>query len=327
MLILRDYKKLARHKSEGAHYALGNFDGLHRGHQMVIRSVQKDAKRKGAKSGLVMFHPHPRSFFAKKGAPPFQRLTPFREKAELLQRMGLDILALLRFPPLASMEAERFVREVLKEGLQAGAVHVGENFRFGKNRAGDAQNLAQWGREVGIAVSILTLVGGEKAYSSSRLREALAEGEFQEVAKILGRPWTLQGRVRRGDARGRELGFPTANILPQKYVLPPFGVYAAKVGRKRKSGQNLDLHDAVINIGIRPTFGKNTPLLEAHLLNASPNLYGERLIIYPLSRIRGEKTFPDLEALKAQIAEDCARAQKILASPHLDISPKILTKA
>ena len=289
---------------------MGNFDGLHLGHQAVIGAAAASARESGASAGVVMFHPHPRAFFGAK--KEFRRLTSLRMMAALLKDWGVDHLALLRFRRLASMTARDFVGEVLRDGLRAKRIYVGENFRFGKDRQGSAALLKEWAKEDGIAAHIVKTAGdGARTYSSTRLREALGAGRMEEAAKILGRDWALEGIVRRGDERGRAMGFPTANLKAAGHFLPAFGVYAARVSRAPWDGSRS--HRAVVNIGIRPSFGGGAPLAEAHLLDCAENLYGERLIVFLLRRIREERRFDGLEALKDQIARDCEEARHLFS--------------
>ena len=308
MYILRHPSPL-RPAARGAVVAIGNFDGIHLGHQAVIGIAGRLAREAGAPQAVLTFEPHPRSVFQPAG-PPF-RLTPFRVKAQLLRRLGVDVLFSLRFDlALASRSAEDFVREVLVEGLGIRHAVVGYDFVFGNRRRGTAALLVEMGRELGFGVTTVEPVQtGEEIYSSTRIRHLLEAGQPRDAASLLGRPWEIDGRVERGDQRGRTIGFPTANLLLADYLRPAAGVYAVRAG----IGRDGAWHDAVANFGRRPTFNGTDLRLEVHLFDFAGDLYGRHLRVQLIDYIRPEQKFSGIDALKAQIAADAEAARAILA--------------
>ncbi|MDE2476645.1 MAG: bifunctional riboflavin kinase/FAD synthetase [Alphaproteobacteria bacterium] len=306
MRIVRHYRS-PPDAAKGAVIALGNFDGVHRGHQALIAEARRVATAAGRPLAAMVFEPYPREFF-QPNAEPF-RLTSFRSKAELLTAAGVDYLVVVKFnAEIAGLLAQDFVTDVLVRDLAAAHVVVGEDFRFGKARGGDATVLAYMGEMEGFGVTVFRAVieDGEKI-SSSKVRAALKAGHPEQAAELLGHWWAVQGRVAHGDARGRGLGFPTANLrLKANLLQPKYGVYAVRV---RHSGRE---HRAAANFGVRPMFAVRAPLLEVHLLDFSGDLYGELLQVEFIALLRGEMEFPDIEALKRQMTADCAEARKIL---------------
>ncbi len=314
MKILRDPHNLPD-AFKGAVYAIGNFDGLHRGHRAVIEAAAAITQESADKSAdkktplaIITFEPHSRNFF--RPDQPRARLTPVKIKAALMGLMEVDLLLNLRFNrKLASLSADDFVKDILHRQLAAAHIAVGENFRFGARRQGDAQFLFDAGKKIGFGVDIIKPVQEEDgAISSTAIRSALSQGDVKKAALLLGRWWQIAGPVRRGEQRGRKLGFPTLNLALKHYAPLAFGVYAARclIGGKT--------YDAVINVGVRPTFGGGkAPLLEAHLLGGQGgfyrgNFYGVYTRVFPLHFIRAEKRFENLDALKAQITQDCETA-------------------
>jgi len=298
-------------EARGAVVAIGNFDGIHLGHQAVIGIAQERAQAIAAPAGIVTFEPHPRSVF-NPGTPPF-RLTPFRVKAQLLRRLGLDFMIDLHFDlAFAARSAEDFVREILARGLAIRHAVVGYDFVFGNRRRGTAALLTQMGSEHGFDVTTVEPVqaGGGAIYSSTRIRELLAAGKPREAASLLGRFWEIDGRVEHGDHRGRTIGFPTANLLLADYLRPGAGVYAVRAA----FGRNGRWWKAVANFGRRPTFGGSDLRLEVHLFDFAGDLYGKHLRVQLVDYIRPEQKFSGLEALKAQIATDAEAARQILAA-------------
>ena len=311
--------RLFRHHTEipvearNAVVALGNFDGVHRGHQAVIGAAQARAREIGTTSAVLTFEPHPREFF-KPDQPSF-RLTPLRIKVRQLEAIGVDNLFVLPFGPrLAQMSAEAFVIEVLIEGLEAQHVVVGYDFVFGRERRGDAALLADLGRMHGLGVtSVAAAATGEgEVFSSTKVRDHLKSGRPMAATALLGRPWEIEGRVEHGDERGRQLGFPTANMAIGDYLEPMLGVYAIKAGIDM--GAATRWVDGVANLGRRPTVGGTRVQLEAHLFDLSADLYGRHLRVAFVDFLRPEKKFSGLPELKAQIAEDSRRAREILAA-------------
>ncbi len=256
----------------------------------------------------MVFEPYPREFF-QPNAEPF-RLTSFRSKAELLAAAGVDYLLVVKFnAQIAGLLAQDFVMDVLVRDLGAAHVVVGEDFRFGKGRGGDATVLAYMGNMEGFGVTVFRAVieDGEKI-SSSKVRAALKAGDPPQAANLLGHWWTVQGHVAHGDARGRALGFPTANVrLKSNLLQPKFGIYAVRV---HHSGRE---YQGAANFGIRPMFALRVPLLEVHLFDFSGDLYGELLHVEFIAWLRGEMQFADIESLKGQMTADCAEARQILA--------------
>lgn len=293
----------------GGVVALGNFDGVHRGHQAVIGKALDLARSWGVPGGVMTFEPHPRSVFIP-DQPPF-RLTPFRIKARLIEALSADFLLMQHFDKsFASHTAEDFIRQVLIEGLGARAVVVGHDFCFGKGRAGNVGVLRAQKEFETIAVEVQ---GGEdgQAFSSNMIRQALLDAKPERAAQILGRPWEIEGRVETGDQRGRTIGFPTANLHLADYLRPASGVYAVRAGIDQ--GSETIWHDGVANLGNRPTFATQDVILEAHLFDFDGDLYGRHLRVALAGYIRPERKFDGLPALKAQIAQDCDTARSILS--------------
>lgn len=294
----------------GTAVAIGVFDGVHRGHQEVMADLTEHAHREGLVPVALTFDPHPLEFLAPDGAPDL--LTTVEQRHALLAAIGVEIVGVLPFLEIRDLDPRAFVTEILVLRLRARTIAVGENFRFGRDRGGDPGLLTSLGREHGFSVRIVEMVGDggpDGVISSTRIRELLAAGDVATAAVLLGRPFELVGPVIHGDARGRLIGFPTANFhIPDRMAVPANGVYAAWVTRGR------DRHPAVVNIGVRPTFGVSTRTIEAHLLDFEGDLYGEILSIGFVQRIREERRFEGVEALVAQIAADRDIAARILAA-------------
>ncbi|MGF1610936.1 MAG: bifunctional riboflavin kinase/FAD synthetase [Kiloniellales bacterium] len=299
-------------EARGAVVAIGNFDGIHRGHQAVIGKAGRLARELGVPHAVLTFEPHPRSYF-KPDTPPF-RLTPFRIKARLIEALGVDSLFVLRFDrALASLSAEDFVMDILVKGLGVRHVVVGDNFHFGHKRGGDPALLERLGRSNGFGVTCMERVAGagEEPYSSTYVRDYLTAGNPTRAALLLGRYWEIEGRVQHGDKRGRDLGFPTANVPLGNILLPAFGVYAVRAGIDR--GADTVWHGGAANIGIRPMFESKRPLLEVHIFDFAREIYGRHMRVALVDYLRPELAFDGLEALKVQMAEDCRRARISLA--------------
>jgi len=295
----------------GACAAIGNFDGVHLGHQAVIDIARAEAARSGAPLGIVTFEPHPRQAFAP-GAPPF-RLMNARTRARRLERLGVEFLYQLEFAPeLYRLPPEGFARLVLAEGLGLAHAVVGEDFRFGAARAGSADDLRSFGREFGFGVSTAGLVGNRGVeVSSTNVRRALAEGRPREAAAMLGHWHRIDGPVLHGDKRGKALGYPTANMSVADLHPPKFGVYAVRVDVL--DGPHRGDYVGAASIGVRPTFGANPPNLETHILDFEGNLYDTRLSVALVEYLRPEIRFDGLDSLVSQMAADCERAGGILA--------------
>ncbi|SEO77905.1 FMN adenylyltransferase /riboflavin kinase [Salinihabitans flavidus] len=309
MRILRDFRTV-RGDDRGASAAIGNFDGVHRGHQSVIDLARKAAPE--APLGIVTFEPHPREFFAPE-APPF-RLTGPKARAHRLEKLGVDLLYELPFDAaMASLTPEDFAREVLAEGLGLSHVVVGSDFCFGKGRTGTAEDLRRFGEAFGFGVTVAPLLGGAEAQvSSTSIRRALSEGRPRDAARMLGHWHRIEGAVLGGEKRGRELGFPTANISIEGLHPPKFGVYA--VLADVLDGPHAGSYRGAASLGVRPMFGKNTANLETYLFDFSGDLYGATLSVGLVEFLRPEMTFQSVDGLVAQMGADCDRSRTILAN-------------
>jgi len=300
-------------EARGGVVAIGNFDGVHRGHRAVLAEAQARAESLGTHADVLTFEPHPYQLF-KPDAPPF-RLATLRTKVRLLEACELAHLFVLPFDwDLAGYSPEAFVEDILVRNLGARHVVVGEDFRFGRKRAGDVELLREKGRQHGFGVSAMppVLDADGHVISSSRIREALRAGEVAEATALLGRPWEIEGRVQHGDKRGRTIGFPTANITLGEMLEPAHGIYAVRAGID--AGPATEWWDGAAYVGRRPTVTEGTPgvLFETHLLDVDPELYGEHLRVQVHAFVRGDWAFDGLDALKHQIARDCASARAAL---------------
>ena len=289
---------------------IGNFDGLHLGHQAMLARLQDVARTRGLPSCVLSFEPHPREFFAPEQAPA--RLSSLREKAECLQRVGIDRLHVFRFDrAFSALTAQAFIEQVLGRTLQARYVLVGDDFRYGAKRAGDFALLQQAGQSLGFDAEFLPTVevAGERS-SSTAVRQALAVGELEHAARLLGRPYSISGRVVHGDKLGRDIGFPTANIQ-LKHNRPPLqGIFAVEV-----CGLNGEPLPGVASLGKRPTVkgADAVPVLEVHLFDFKAEIYGRRVRVDFLHKLRDEEKYPDLDSLVAQIRRDVDNAKHFLA--------------
>jgi riboflavin kinase/FMN adenylyltransferase len=297
----------------GAAIALGNFDGLHLGHQAVIAAARAAGADK-APLGVAVFDPHPRRFFVPH-AEPFRILSD-AVRDRLLGEIG--VAALYRIPfdrSLSLMDDRAFARDVLKDALGIAHVAVGADFRFGRDRVGTAESLKRLGDELGFGVSIVAPVGGAGSprVSSTAIRAAIAQGDMAAAAAMMTRPWIVDGVVERGDQRGRGLGFPTANLGLGDHVRPKLGVYAVGVHVEATRAAGGFDRDGVAYIGRRPMFGGLDERLEAHLFDFDGDLYGRRIEVSVRAFVREDRMFEGVDALKAQIAEDAAAARKALA--------------
>jgi riboflavin kinase / FMN adenylyltransferase len=309
--------RIFRHSSglppdaRGSVVAIGNFDGVHVGHQAVIGAAVERARALGVPSSALTFEPHPRMLF-KPDSEPF-RLTPLRPKAHAIEELGVEILIVLAFDrAFSAKSAEAFVEDVLVTGMAVNHVVIGADFVFGHDRLGTVQRLTEMGLELNFGVTALQPVAGADGtvYSSTAVRKALQAGEPRRAAALLGRPWDIEGRVEHGDARGRQLGFPTANVGLGDYLRPAFGVYAVEAGIDH--GTRTEWHAGVANLGRRPTVAGVVERLEVHLFDFEGDLYGRHLRVRLIEFLRPEKKFDGLDALRAQIARDSAQARAIL---------------
>ena len=290
---------------------IGNFDGLHLGHQAMLARLQDVARTRGLPSCVLSFEPHPLEFFAPEQAPA--RLSSLREKAEYLQRMGIDRLHVFRFErTFSALSPKAFIEQVLGQTLQARYVLVGDDFRYGAKRAGDFALLQSLGPSLGFDAEFLPTVeiAGERA-SSTAVRSALAAGELEHAARLLGRPYGISGRVVHGDKLGRDIGFPTANIQLKHNRPPLMGIFAVEV-----CGLNGEPLPGVASLGRRPTVkGEDAvPVLEVHLFDFNTEIYGRRVRVDFLHKLRDEEKYPDLDSLAAQIRRDVDNAKHYLAT-------------
>ncbi len=309
MRIFRHYHDLPEEARRGA-VAIGNFDGLHLGHRSVIEEAGRIAEAAGIPWAVLTFEPHPRSVFWPDTGP--FRLTPFRAKARLVEEMGVDCLVVLHFDQrLVEMTAEDFVADVLVSGLAARHVVSGYDFVFGHRRAGNCELLLRMGQDHGFDVTAVQAVRNHgEVCSSTRLRRHLREADPRAAARMLGRPFEIEGRIERGDERGAAIGFPTANLHLGDYLHPAEGVYAVRAAIGEGAPGWLD---GVANLGHRPTFPDTGLILETHLFGFNGDIYGQHLRVALIDYLRREKKFDGIDGLKAQIAEDCERARRLLA--------------
>jgi riboflavin kinase/FMN adenylyltransferase len=295
--------------------AIGNFDGVHRGHQELVRVAAALGAKIGAEAGVLTFTPHPARVFAPALAPPL--IVSLERRLELLAEAGAQVAIVQEFTPaFATVEAEDFVRDVLCARLGAREIVVGYDFSFGRGRLGTPPVLERLGRELGVGVTIVppvTLDG--LPCSSTKVREFVLEGRVEGAALLLGRPVEITGAVVRGAGRGRALGVPTANVAPEAELLPRLGIYAARAHVLGPEGGVEASHRAALSVGTNPTFteGAASATIEAHLLDFDGDLYGRRLRLEVLHRLRDERRFDGVEPLLAQIAADIAEVRIRLA--------------
>jgi riboflavin kinase/FMN adenylyltransferase len=308
---MRVYRKVQSVEPDhtGAVVAVGNFDGVHSGHRAVIGEAGKIAKAADLKWGVLTFEPHPRNVF-QPDIPPF-RITPFADKARLIRELGVDFLVAQQFDMTFSQQsAATFVEESLVRALGVRHLVAGYDFKFGHKRQGSCETLLAMGNEHGFDFTVVSAASddGGGLYSSSRVRELLTRGDVRAVQEVLGRPFEITGVVNHGDARGRTIGFPTANIALRGYIRPAFGVYAVKMLLPDGA-----LISGVANLGLRPTVAGQVPRLEVHLFDFDDDIYGQKVSVQFVEMLRSEKKFDGLDALKAQIARDSEQARVIHA--------------
>lgn len=287
---------------------IGNFDGVHLGHQAVLNQLAMKGDTLGLPAVVITFEPQPNEFFALDKAPA--RLCRFREKVEAIRCYSIQQMCVLRFDrKLADMSAQEFIEQLLVKGLNVRYLVVGDDFKFGKDRQGDFALLQQAGRDHGFqVVNMHTFAIEHKRVSSTRIRNALDAGDLVLAEQLLGRPFRLSGRVSHGDKRGRKMGFPTANIHLHRHKVPLSGVYAIQL-----FGIEGEPIQGVANIGIRPTVGAEKALLEVHLFDFKREIYGEHVQVHFLHKIRDEQKFDGLESLINQIQLDCEQARRFFA--------------
>lgn len=311
MHILHETKDCPEHARHSV-LALGNFDGVHRGHQAILQYTIDTAKKNGSPSAVMTFCPHPLTVL--RPDIPALNIMSFNQKAQTLERLGIDVLFALPFTlDFSRITAEDFIRMILVEQLQVRHLVIGHDFIFGHQRGGNADLLRAMAEECGYRLTQLsTIAEGEEVFSSTRIRQYLTEGNIEQATRLLGHPYIIEGMVEQGKQRGRELGFPTANIHLSNYLHPKFGIYAAEVCIEGEE----QWHKAAINIGINPSFDDVKPLLEVHILDVSQDLYSKKLQVKPLHYLRPEQVFDDMDALKAQMQKDCDQVQEYFAKMH-----------
>lgn len=308
MLVLRHLERTGR-RFPTPIVTLGNFDGVHRGHQEILQRLVTRARAAQGTAVVLTFHPHPAAVLAPGRSP--QLITDWRARIERIAETGVDVIIVQRFTPaFATVTAEDFVRRFLVVRLRAHMIVVGHRVSFGYNRRGNAEVLQRLGAESGLAVEVVGAVEVEgMLVSSSAVRQAIAAGDLRLAESLLGRAPAVAGRVIHGRHRGRQLGFPTANLRITGLVLPPDGVYAV---RARTQGKLLN---GVANIGFNPTFQENQRSVEVHLFSFDGDLYGKRMEVSFVHHLRGEIRFPSPQALVEQIERDVEEARRVLADP------------
>jgi riboflavin kinase/FMN adenylyltransferase len=311
--------RIFRHVSDvtdaykGAIVAVGNFDGVHRGHQALIGEARRMAEERGAPLAVLAFEPHPQEYF--RPSPESFRLTPFTVKARLIESLGVDVLYALHFDAaLAEKSAEDFIMDDLVNGLAIGAIVVGADFRFGKGRAGNVAMLAYMGEMEGFGVTVFepVLDHGDDKVSSTEIRTALKDGKPEIAARLLGRPWSIEGKVEHGDKRGRTIGYPTANMRLIDSIQPAYGIYAVRAHILDAQHKIVETHNGVASFGIRPMFETPTPMLETFLFDFAGDLYDKHLAIDFIAYLRPEAKFDALDVLIAQMNKDSETARTIL---------------
>ncbi|MCE3232046.1 MAG: bifunctional riboflavin kinase/FAD synthetase [Rickettsiaceae bacterium] len=295
--------------AKGTSVTLGNFDGIHKGHQAIIKETMDIAKRLNTPAAVMTFEPHPVSVF-KPDLPNF-RLTTLEQKAALLEEMGIDFLFVVDFnKEFSSLSAKDFIKEILVEKLEAQQIIIGYDFIFGKNRGGNADLLQSLSSKYNYNFTQVEAIGSnDEIFSSTKIRENLKNGNLGKAKTMLGRNYSIAGFVEKGDNRGKDLGFPTINVNTGEMIRPKSGVYAVKA---RILTDNT-VYKAVANIGAKPTFSGQSETLEAHIFDFSNHIYGANVEIEFIEYIRPEQKFANVEQLKAQIQQDCVRAMELLS--------------
>lgn len=290
---------------------MGNFDGIHLGHQALLRRVVDEARGRGGSSVVLTFEPHPLKVLAPERAPGL--ILTHKDKMRLLQSFGVDMVIIQAFDSaFANLEAKDFVQRYLIDKLKIQKIWVGRNFRFGKGRKGRVEDLVHWGKEWGFEVGVVDPIEkGDSRVSSSHIRKLLGQGKVREIFPLLGRYHFVSGRVVRGHQRGRRLGFPTANMVSQTEVLPLDGIYATVF--------QVDQHQwsSVTSVGHNPTFGGESKTIETYLFDFQGDLYGRPVRLFFVERIRAERKFASAELLVEQMKQDVLSAQKILSKVRI----------
>jgi riboflavin kinase / FMN adenylyltransferase len=306
MDVIKGYESIPQ-KLQGAYVTIGNFDGVHLGHQYVFRKLVSEAHATAHPAVVITFEPHPKMIIHP-DRKPFYLIATLEEKITLIGQQGMDALVIIPFSlEFAGTTAEEFVRRILWEKLRIGKIVIGHDYTFGRGKQGNEAFLKTFGEKLGFDVEVMNaFTVGDVIISSTRVRNAILSGDVKTAATFLGRPYNLAGIVVEGHHRGAGLGFPTANIEPDKVLVPAGGVYAAMV---HLEGQQ---HRAVLNIGRNPTFGDNKQTIEVFLLDFQERIYGKRLDVLFIEKLRDEKKFAGPEELVAQIKDDVAKAKEIL---------------
>ncbi len=285
---------------------LGNFDGVHLGHQKIFRELKEEARKMDGEAIVFTFDPHPLKVLAPQSCPPF--ITPFKKKLMLVERSGIDVLIVATFDlDLANIMPEAFVEQILVKKIGAKKILVGYNYYFGKDRGGNVEMLIGLGEKLGFEVKVIEAVKvNDTPVSSSKIRELIQDGKMGEAAQLLGRNYLLMGKVIWGADRGKHLGFPTANLEILNGLYPKTGVYAVEVIMGNKT------YPGVADVGYNPTFGENPLSVEVHILDFSRDIYGEEIQLVFFERMRDEKAFENPDSLAQQIGKDIDTARKIL---------------
>ncbi len=316
--------KLYRHGADmpdharGGAVALGNFDGIHLGHRAVLTQAAMRADDLGGVFGVVTFDPHPRRFFRPE-EPPFQ-ITPLCAKARILEDMGVDVVYALTFDAgLADLSPAAFVDEILVARLGVRCVVTGADFMFGKGRRGTQTELMALAAERGFDYVSVPICHQEndQPYASTSIRDYLRAGDMKQAARLLGRAWEVEGQVKKGEQRGRHIGFPTANVQIEDYIRPALGVYAVFVALSSSGRKQQSWHPAVANYGHRPTFGSQAPLLEIHVLDYDGDLYDQSVRVGFIDFIRPEQNFENVAVLRDHIDRDCQTARAVLSQTDI----------
>ncbi|MBI5640157.1 MAG: bifunctional riboflavin kinase/FAD synthetase [Nitrospirae bacterium] len=306
MILITDLNSITT-KFQNSIITLGNFDGLHLGHQELIKMIISRARETDGTSLVVTFRPHPLKILAPEKCPPL--ISIYEEKIRLFERLGIDVLVKIPFNvDFSTMPPRDFVKNILCDMLGAKEIYVGYNYRFGKGREGNIQMLKKLGEELGFTVREVEQISiGSEVISSTKIRQLLKDGEVEHASRLLGRSYAITGIVVRGDGRGKGLGFPTANIVPKHMIIPANGVYAVRLFVRDR------LYDGIANIGLRPTFSKETLTVEVNIFNFNEDIYSEEVSLFFISRIREEKKFHGAGELVRQIEKDLIKAKEILA--------------
>ena len=301
---------------DGIGLSIGVFDGVHIGHQSILQKLYDWGQVAQLPTAVLTFEPSPIELLKPNLAPP--KLTQSSQKIEILQSFGIGAAFTLRFnTETSNMSAADFISEILVDQLRTRHLVIGYDWHFGKDRGGTIETLEKYGEKYGFSISVVEQrqIDGQSVHST-KIRSAIAEGDLELAKAMLTRPHTLRGRVIRGDQRGRQIGFPTANIDAGRQVLPPSGVYATSVALKTSNSEFSTIYESVANIGIQPTFGRNDSKIEVHILDFNQEIYGKELDVVLQEKIRNEMEFPDTQCLAKQIREDIKAARSILSDSY-----------